>query len=239
MAKRRKQYQTAEIFDFLPSRKTPTNLINLKPRNDLQKRYLHYLSNPVINMVFATGPAGTGKTLLAVTQGVKEFRARSFEKIVITRPAVSVDEQHGFLPGTINDKMEPWMRPITDIMLDYMSQQQLEYFIKKQKIEIVPLAYMRGRTFHYSWVIADEMQNATAEQTKMLLTRFGNGSKFIITGDLKQFDRGFSKNGLADFIARYSSQSDDISQIEHIQFTTNDIERHPVVKDILQIYQEL
>jgi phosphate starvation-inducible protein PhoH and related proteins len=239
MAKRRKQYQTAEIFDFLPSTKIPTNLTNIKPRNEAQKKYLNYLCNPVINIVFATGPAGTGKTLLAVAQGIKEFRARSFEKIVITRPAVSVDEQHGFLPGTLNDKMEPWMRPITDIMLDYMSQQQIEYFIKKQKIEIVPLAYMRGRTFSHSWVIADEMQNATLEQTKMLLTRFGTGSKFIITGDLKQFDRGYSKNGLADFVSRYNSQPDSISQIEHIKFGSNDIERHPIVKEILQLYQEL
>ena len=239
MAKRRKQYQTAQIFDFIPSTSSPTNLINIKPRNDKQKRYLNYLANPVINIVCATGPAGTGKTLLAVTQGVKDFRARFYEKIVITRPAVSVDEQHGFLPGTLNEKMEPWMRPITDIMLDYMSHQQLEYFIRKQKIEIVPLAYMRGRTFHNSWVIADEMQNATAEQTKMFLTRFGVGSKFVITGDLNQFDRGYSHNGLADFISRYAQQSRHTSQIEHVEFEGCDVERHPIVKEVLQLYQEL
>ena len=234
MAKRRKQYQTAEIFDLLPSHKTPTNLINLKPRNELQKRYLHYLSNPVINMVFATGPAGTGKTLLAVTQGVKEFRARSFEKIVITRPAVSVDEQHGFLPGTINDKMEPWMRPITDIMLDYMSQQQLEYFIKKQKIEIVPLAYMRGRTFHYSWVIADEMQNATDNQMKMLLTRIGDNSRMVVTGDLDQSDR-YHDNGLYEFqdlLEKYN----ECRHIDMVHFNKTDIRRHVVVEEVLRIY---
>ena len=232
MAKRRKQYQTAQIFDFIPSTSSPTNLINIKPRNDKQKRYLNYLANPVINIVCATGPAGTGKTLLAVTQGVKDFRARFYEKIVITRPAVSVDEQHGFLPGTLNEKMEPWMRPITDIILDYMSQQQLDYFIKKQKIEIVPLAYMRGRTFLNSCVIVDECQNLDHDQTLMILQRIGLHSKMMFCGDTDQVD--LKKNGESGL--GFLRGVTEVKGLHTIELLTN--HRHPILEDILNYYKK-
>ena len=133
------------------------------------------LQIPNNNIVFAIGPAGTGKTLLCTQMGIKSFMEREV-KIVITRPAVSVDEQHGFLPGDLKEKMAPWTRPIFDIFEKHFSIQQIEMMLAENLIEIAPLAYMRGRTFEDSWIIADEMQNATKSQMKMLLTRIGNGT---------------------------------------------------------------
>jgi len=158
------------------------------------------------------------------------------EKLVITRPAVSVDEQHGFLPGDLKQKMEPWTRPIFDFLEEYYNPKQVLQMVENKTIEISPLAYMRGRTFKHSWIIADEMQNATQEQTKMLLTRIGEGSKIVVTGDLAQHDRGFTNNGLKDFLNKYNAQT--VNTIAHVQFEKRDVERHPVVADVLQIYDE-
>jgi len=155
---------------------------------------------------------------------------------VITRPAVSVDEQHGFLPGDLKQKMEPWTRPIFDFLEEYYKPKQVTQMLENKTIEISPLAFMRGRTFKNSWIIADEMQNATQEQTKMLLTRIGEGSKIVVTGDLAQHDRGYSNNGLKDFLNKYNANN--YNTIGHVQFTKKDVERHPVVADVLQIYDE-
>ena len=209
------------------------------PRNVSQEDYLYQLANPDNNIVFAIGPAGTGKTLLCTQMGIKAFMEREVKKIVITRPAVSVDEQHGFLPGDLNEKMSPWTRPIFDIFEKHFSMQQIEMMHEENLIEIAPLAYMRGRTFENSWIIADEMQNATKSQMKMLLTRIGVNTKMIVTGDLKQHDRGFSENGLSDFVELVRNYEN--AKLKHIsisRFELMDVERHPAVTEVLKIYGE-
>lgn len=209
------------------------------PRNVAQEDYLYQLANPDHNIVFAIGPAGTGKTLLCTQMGVKAFMEREVKKIVITRPAVSVDEQHGFLPGDLNEKMAPWTRPIFDIFEKHFTVEQITAMLENHTIEIAPLAYMRGRTFENAWIIADEMQNATRSQMKMLLTRIGNNTKMIVTGDLKQHDRGFSENGLSDFmdlVRRYEYAN--LNHIAISRFDMMDVERHPAVVEVLKIYGE-
>lgn len=208
--------------------------VNITPRNFHQDDLLGYLEDHNVSIVFAVGPAGTGKTLISTLAGIRELKANNINKFVVTRPAVSVDEQHGFLPGTLQEKMAPWTRPIFDIFEEYYNPDQLEYMISDNKIEIAPLAYMRGRTFKDSYIIADEMQNATMEQMKMLLTRIGDNSKLVVTGDLAQHDRGYESNGLKDFIARLEAKSSDRIQI--VRFDTTDVERHPVVEEVLGIY---
>lgn len=209
--------------------------VEITPRNLRQEDYLAQLENPQKDMVFALGPAGTGKTLMATLWAVKQLKAGEIERIVITRPAVSVDEQHGFLPGDLMSKMAPWTRPVFDVFREYWNAKQIESMIAEGIIEVAPLAYMRGRTFKDSVVIADEMQNATQSQMKMLLTRIGENSKFIITGDLEQHDRGYENNGLKDFIEKIldSKQS---SRISVVKFELNHVERHPAVAQVLSIY---
>ena len=209
--------------------------VNIVPRNFKQDDLLESLTNPNNNIVFTTGPAGTGKTLISTLYAIKEFRKSNVDKIVITRPAVSVDEQHGFLPGSLVEKMAPWTRPIFDIFDEYYHPKEMEYLLENNKIEVAPLAYMRGRTFKNAIIIADEMQNATQEQMKMLLTRIGDGSKLIVTGDLNQHDRGFTSNGLADFIDRLKQFSSD--RINLTEFDHRQIERHPAVAEVLKIYK--
>lgn len=209
--------------------------IEITPRNLRQEDYLAQLENTQKDMVFAFGPAGTGKTLIATMWAVKQLKAGEIERIVITRPAVSVDEQHGFLPGDLMSKMAPWTRPVFDVFREYWNARQIESMITEGIIEVAPLAYMRGRTFKNSVVIADEMQNATQSQMKMLLTRIGDNSKFIITGDLEQHDRGYENNGLKDFIEKVldSKQSNRISVVK---FEIGHVERHPAVSQVLTIY---
>ena len=168
--------------------------------------------------------------------GIKGFKKGHIDKFVLTRPAVSVDEQHGFLPGTLQEKMAPWTRPIFDIFEEYYHPEQIEYLLKGNKLEIAPLAYMRGRTFKNSFIIADEMQNATDSQMKMLLTRIGENSKLVVTGDLNQHDRGYESNGLKMFMERLLDRGSD--RIKVVNFDRGDIERHPVVEEVLRIYGE-
>jgi phosphate starvation-inducible PhoH-like protein len=205
----------------------------IKAKNANQELYLTYLNDFSKNYVFATGPAGTGKTLLAVEKGIEFFERKLFNKIIITRPAVSVDEEHGFLPGTLEEKMDPWVRPIMDVFKEHFSREHIDYLIKTEKIEISPLAYMRGRTFKNAWIVADEMQNATVNQMKLLLTRLGDKSRIIITGDLQQNDQK-NLNGLQDFLQKEKRSSS--SYISTIAFKPSDVERHPAIKDILHIY---
>lgn len=209
----------------------------LKPRNDTQRKYLEYLQDNTSHIILASGPAGTGKTMMPSHVAMQKLQNNEIQKIIITRPAVSVEEQHGFLPGTLEEKMEPWLRPVFDVFYQYYSPQKIQKFMQNMTIEISPLAYMRGRTFENAWIIADEAQNMTPNQMIMLLTRIGNNSKMIITGDERQHDRGFEHNGLADFINRLKNQTDsDIHEIKHIMFTTKDVERHKVIPKILKLY---
>jgi len=219
-----------KINTFLPKK---TRNVDILPRNRSQENYILKLTDPDKDIVFGIGPAGTGKTMLACQVGVKLFLEGSIDRIVVTRPAVSTDEELGFLPGTLEQKMAPWTRPIFDVFREYFYANEIESMIAEGVIEISPLAYMRGRTFKDAFIIADEMQNATPNQMKMLLTRIGSNSKMVVTGDLNQADR-LKDNGLIDFVNQIKDFS--ASRIEIVQFAQRDIERHPVVKEVLQVY---
>ena len=208
--------------------------VQLIPRNRHQETYIVKLLDPNISILFAIGPAGTGKTMLAVQAAVKKFKEGNIDKIIVTRPAVSVDEDLGFLPGTLEQKMAPWTRPIFDVLREYFNAREIEGMIEEGIIEIAPLAYMRGRTFKNSVIIADEMQNATPNQMKMLLTRLGENSEMVVTGDLAQADR-LKDNGLIDFIKQFESHGQN-KHLDVVRFAQGDIERHDAVKEVLQVY---
>lgn len=205
------------------------------PKNIKQLHYVNLLnaSNPPI--VIASGVAGSGKTLLATAVGVEKLISGSVNKIVLTRPTVPVGDDIGFLPGNLNKKMEPWIRPLHDALSRYYSKQKISKLIEDNIVEIVPLTYMRGRTFDKSWIICDESQNLTIEQTLMVLTRIGFESKLIITGDPMQHDRGFS-NGLVDLVNRISL-SDNPEFFQYIEFDENDVQRHPVISHVIKMYK--
>lgn len=219
-----------------PPRRKVKKKVELIPRNITQEDYIDALLDDSKHIVVAMGPAGTGKTLLATTFAVKSLIAGKIDKIVITRPAVSVDEQHGFLPGGIIEKLSPWMMPILDVFKEYFHPNDVKRMMLDETIEIAPFAYMRGRTFKNAIVIADEMQNSTVSQTKMVLTRIGENSRIIVTGDIQQHDRGYEVNGLKDFIERLEARHSD--SIAVIKFSTGDVERHPVIEEILHLYGE-
>lgn len=207
--------------------------VNIIPRNRNQEKYVLKLLDEQKDIVFGIGPAGTGKTLLAVQVAVKQFKEGAVDKIIVTRPAVSVDEDLGALPGTLEQKMAPWTRPIFDVLREYFSSYEIEGMIQEGIIEIAPLSYMRGRTFKNSYIIADEMQNATPNQMKMLLTRLGEGSQMAVTGDLHQADR-LTDNGLLDFLKHLEKKN--TSSIDVVNFQMKDVERHPAVKEVLEVY---
>lgn len=237
MKRKRAQQQAAAQYQnvvAINSQRSKRNIV--QPKNRSQEIYVDTLNDDLKSIVFAIGPAGTGKTLLGVQWAIDEYKFNELDKIVITRPAVSVDEQHGFLPGDLNEKMAPWTRPIFDVFEQNYSKMEVERQIKDGVLEIAPLAYMRGRTFKNTVVIADEMQNATPSQMKMLLTRLGEGCKMIVTGDLQQADRP-SKNGLLEFLNLYN-EFDKSKYVSVCKFDRADIERHEAVKEILEIYGE-
>ena len=186
-------------------------------------------------LVIGVGPAGTGKTMHACKQGLYNLKKGNVDKLIITRPTVSIDnEQMGFLPGSLKDKMDPWMYPIYDFFLEEIEKQDLQKLIEKQQLEICPLAYMRGRTFRKSYIIADEMQNASANQIKTLLTRLDENSKIVMTGDLDQCD--IYESGLEDLLYRLE-KCDNKNEYYHIeQFTIKDVKRSDFVKYILSMY---
>lgn len=208
--------------------------IEMIPRNTAQEQYIHALYQH--RMVFAVGPAGTGKSMLAVLMAIKCLREGQITKIVLSRPAVSVDEQHGFLPGDLNAKMEPWTRPIFDVFEEYYGLPETKRMLDEGIIEVAPLGFMRGRTFKHAFVILDEAQNTTIEQMKMALTRIGEGSRMVITGDLKQHDRGYSSNGLKDFLEKLAKAN--TKSMSVCTFTRDHIERDPLVTDVLNVYNE-
>lgn len=202
------------------------------PKTPLQAKYLKALRSNLKPLVVATGPAGSGKTLFACQTAAEGLAAGKFKKMILTRPIVSVDEELGFLPGNIDEKMDPWTRPMFDILQNYYTKSQITHMVKSKTIEISPLAYMRGRTFENSFIIGDEMQNTTQNQMKMMLTRLGENSKMVITGDADQCD--VPESGLADLIHRMSDQ--ELEYLDHIVLGEDDIQRHPAVKEVLGIY---
>jgi phosphate starvation-inducible PhoH-like protein len=207
------------------------------PRGPNQKRYVEYLDDPAVSILLGVGPAGTGKTLFACSAAVQEMKRGAIQKIILTRPVVSVEEDIGFLPGSLIAKMDPWTRPIFDILGEFYTQKDVDSMLHSGAIEISPLAYMRGRTFKRSFVIADEMQNSSPNQMLMLTTRLGQGSKMVITGDLKQSDR-MTNNGLLDIMNKLRDYKGDSSSIKVVEMGLEDVERSAVVSKILDIYRD-
>jgi phosphate starvation-inducible PhoH-like protein len=245
LSKRRsKFYQAEAVENNVVSINTYYNnnkkrQVHLLPKTLNQETYINLLTDPSKIIVFVTGPAGTGKTMLAMLAGIQALKEGVITKIVLTRPAVGVDdEKHGFLPGDLNQKMEPWTRPLFDVLAEYYDRKEIARMLDEQIIEISPLAFMRGRTFKNSWIIADEMQNATPNQMKMLLTRLGENSKMVVTGDTRQADRSDPDNGLLDFkdlVADYKK----CQYVDGVELTGKDIQRHPAVIEVLKIYREI
>ena len=216
------------------------------PRTDNQRAYVQALEDDFSPLVFGLGPAGTGKTLFACEVGIRALKMKLFDRIVITRPLVSVQQESvGYLPGNMKDKMDPWTRPIIDVLCEILSKEDVENMIKSGVVEISPLGYMRGRTFKNAWIIADEMQNSSPIQMKMLTTRIGDGSKMVINGDLQQSDFCGS-NGLDDILKRIRDFDNDSVQcseqtydhIHLIEMQYYDIQRSPIVAKLMKIYDE-
>jgi phosphate starvation-inducible PhoH-like protein len=205
------------------------------PKTLNQEEYVKYLNNENTKMIVSTGPAGCGKTLFACQKSIMQMKSEEINKIIITRPVVSVDEEIGFLPGNIIKKMDPWTKPIFDIFLEYYNKNELDLMLSNGKIEICPLAFMRGRTFKRSFIIADEMQNSTPNQMKMLVTRLGEDSRMVITGDLQQSDI-FTDNGLNDFVNKIEKFNEQMEIIKIVKLESEDIERSNVVKKVIEIY---
>ena len=197
-----------------------------------QKEYCRLLR--AREVVFGLGPAGTGKTYMAVAKGVESLKKREVERIVLSRPAVEAGERLGFLPGDMKEKVDPYLRPLYDALYDMMPSDKVDRMLTSGEIEIAPLAFMRGRTLSESYVIIDEAQNTTPVQMKMVLTRLGQGSRMVITGDLSQIDLPDNQpSGLADAVDRLQS----VEGVGIILLSGNDVVRHPVVARILQAYE--
>jgi phosphate starvation-inducible protein PhoH and related proteins len=206
------------------------------PKTLNQQTYVDYMENRNVSVVFGVGPAGSGKTLFACSSAIQELKQGYVDRIIITRPIISVDEELGYLPGSIEQKMNPWTRPIFDIFSEFVSLSEIKHMVDNGVIEISPLAFMRGRTFKRCFIIADEMQNSSPKQMKMLLTRLGDDSRMVVTGDLKQSDR-YNDNGLYDFINRFQESSTNYnSSIQYVELNDHDIQRSAVVSSILKIY---
>ena len=208
----------------------------LTPKTPGQLKYVEALRNYQKPIVVATGPAGSGKTLFACQEAVERLGRRQVDKVILTRPLVAADEELGYLPGTLERKMDPWTRPMFDILGNYFSNSRIKQLVKDKVIEIAPLAYMRGRTFDGCFVVADEMQNTTPNQMKMLLTRIGEGSKMVVTGDLEQCDLRDGIGGLSDLFPRMEDGV--LEYIEHVILEADDIQRHPAVKEVLGLYED-
>jgi phosphate starvation-inducible protein PhoH and related proteins len=218
---------------FSPTRTKALGKKSVAPKSSNQRRYLEALET--YDMVFAIGPGGTGKTYLAVAMAVSALLSKQVNRIILARPAVEAGERLGFLPGTLQEKVDPYMRPLYDALHDLLEADKLERFLEKDIIEVAPLAFMRGRTLNDSFVILDEAQNTTSEQMKMFLTRLGFNSKAVITGDVTQIDLpDRRRSGLVEAI-------DVVGKIEGIAlvyFDERDVVRHSLVQRIIKAYDE-
>ncbi len=205
----------------------------VKPKTLGQKKYVDSIRKNTI--VFGIGPAGTGKTYLAVAQAVRAFKNHEIQRIILTRPAVEAGEKLGFLPGDLQNKVDPYLRPLYDALFDMMGAEAFQRNQERGYIEVAPLAYMRGRTLDDSFIILDEAQNTTPEQMKMFLTRLGFNSKMVITGDITQIDLADNKrSGLVEA----SRVLRNIESIEQIKFSEKDVVRHKLVQDIVKAYEK-
>lgn len=205
----------------------------IKPKTLGQKKYIEKIRDNTI--VIGVGPAGTGKTYLAVAMAVSAFRAKQVSRIILTRPAVEAGEKLGFLPGDLQQKVDPYLRPLYDALWDMLGAENFQKYQERGNIEVAPLAYMRGRTLDDSFIILDEAQNTTPEQMKMFLTRLGFGSKIVVTGDITQIDLpDGKKSGLVEVIKILKNVDD----IETVKFSEKDVVRHKLVQDIIKAYDK-
>jgi len=204
----------------------------LKPLTAHQAQFIEYIKN--YDITFGVGPAGTGKTFIAVGCALQALASLKCRRIILVRPIVEADEHLGFLPGTINEKVDPYFRPIFDSLHDLVGSEKTQMMITGREIEIAPLAYMRGRTLNDAFILLDEAQNTTREQMKMFLTRLGHNSKMIVTGDITQNDLPRGKmSGLTDALRIMK----DISTIKVLEFDKHDVVRNPLVKEIVEAYE--
>lgn len=235
----RQQWQEQEkienVYDI--TQRNRSKPITLIPRTLNQEKLILALQNNNQHIVVATGPAGTGKTYLAVLAAIRSLKSGQCNKVIVTRPAIGVEgEEHGFLPGNLFAKMLPWTRPVLDVFREHYSQKDLLALIEDEVVEIAPLAYMRGRTFKNAWIIADEMQNSTQSQSKMLMTRIGYNSKIVITGDIEQSDQHKATNGLNDLCNRLIANP--VNGIEVCKLEGRDIQRHSIIGPVLKLYED-
>ena len=212
------------------------------PKNENQKLYVDALQDYSKKMIISVGSAGTGKTMFATLNAIELYNTFMIDKIIITRPIAAVDDEEiGFLPGDMNEKMSPWVTPILDIFLEKHSKSEIDNLIKNKKLEIAPLMCMRGRTFKNSVIIADEMQNSSVNQMKMLLTRIGDNSKIILTGDLYQKEKPNSEDGLSHFLKIIEKeQKNGLSKdwCSVIKFKESDVERSELVRKVVSLYSK-
>ncbi len=205
----------------------------VQPKSPNQRRYVEAIEN--YDMVFGVGPAGTGKTYLAVAMAISALVAKKVSRIILARPAVEAGERLGFLPGTLQEKVDPYLRPLYDALYDMMDPERIDRYLEKNVIEIAPIAFMRGRTLNDSFVILDEAQNTTSEQMKMFVTRLGFNSKAVITGDITQIDLPSNKrSGMLEAMDILGS----VNGISFVQFDESDVVRHHLVQRIIRAYDD-
>jgi phosphate starvation-inducible PhoH-like protein len=227
--------RTSNLRELLTGQKriNPAGRKQVTAKGPNQKRYLEAIENN--DIVFGIGPAGTGKTYLAVAMAVQYLMSKQVNRIVLARPAVEAGEKRGFLPGDLQDKVDPYLRPLYDALFDLMDYERATKFLEKRVIEVAPLAFMRGRTLADAFIILDEAQNTTSEQMKMFLTRIGFGSKAVITGDVTQIDL---PSGRKSGLVEAQRVVNNIEGIEFIQFDERDVVRHQLVMMIIKAYDE-
>lgn len=231
MSKKGKLYDMDKILDKTICMNAKGKAI--KPKTLGQKMYIEKIYNN--DIVFGIGPAGTGKTYLAMATAVKAFRNNEVDRIILTRPAVEAGENLGFLPGDLQEKIDPYLRPLYDALFDIFGYENYLKLVDRGLIEVAPLAYMRGRTLENAYIILDEAQNTTNEQMKMFLTRLGYGSKAIITGDITQVDL---PRGKSSGLAQASKILKNVKGLDFMYFTSSDIVRHPLVQRIIDAYED-
>jgi phosphate starvation-inducible PhoH-like protein len=232
-----------QVFAMVRAQERPSEILThevlrgakgrqVKPKTAGQKRYVDAIDANVIT--FGLGPAGTGKSWLAVAMAVRALQSKEVERIILTRPAVEAGERLGFLPGDLMAKIDPYLRPLYDALYDMLDPEAVQRLLERQTIEVAPLAFMRGRTLNNSFIILDEAQNATPEQMKMFLTRIGFGSRVVVTGDTTQVDVPSGKSGLARLERTLSS----IENLAFVHLSGADVVRHKIVADIVAAYED-